>query len=73
MTEVNHPQKGDSFLQGKDSLVRKVMVMTFMQKPTRTTCRSRGVARGRRWWIGLLAVCLLAIGAYTFLIRVGEA
>jgi membrane fusion protein, multidrug efflux system len=35
--------------------------------------RTRAAAWRRRWWIGLLAVCLLAFGAYVFLIRGGEA
>jgi multidrug efflux system membrane fusion protein len=34
---------------------------------------TRAMALRRRWWIGLLAVCLLAIGVYVFLIRAGEA
>jgi multidrug efflux system membrane fusion protein len=37
--------------------------------PTRT----RAAALHRRWWIGLLAVCLLASGVYVFVIRAGEA
>jgi membrane fusion protein, multidrug efflux system len=37
--------------------------------PTRT----RTAALRRRWWIGLLAVCLLAIGVYVFVIRPGGA
>src|SRR5262245_65690960 len=38
------------------------------------TPRQTGAATWRRrWWIGLLAVCLLAIGAYIFLTRAGEA
>ena len=51
------------------------MVMTFMQEANTHDMpkQRRGAAWRRRWWIGLLAVCLLAIGAYTFLIRVGEA
>jgi membrane fusion protein, multidrug efflux system len=36
--------------------------------PTRT----RATARLRRWGVGLLAVCLLAIGVYLFVIRAGE-
>jgi multidrug efflux system membrane fusion protein len=35
--------------------------------------QTRIAAWRQRWWIGLLAVCLLAIGAYVFLIRGGEA
>ena len=35
--------------------------------------QTRVAAWCRRWWIGLLAVCLLASGAYVFLIRGGEA
>jgi membrane fusion protein, multidrug efflux system len=35
--------------------------------------RTRAAVWHRRWWIGLLTVCLLAIGAYVFLIRGGEA
>jgi membrane fusion protein, multidrug efflux system len=38
-------------------------------QPTRT----RAAALRRRWWIGLLAVCLLASGVYVFVIRAGEA
>ena len=34
--------------------------------------RSRAAAWRRRWWIGLLAVCLLASGVYVFVIRAGE-
>lgn len=34
--------------------------------------RSRAKAWRRRWWMGLLTVCLLAIGAYVFVIRAGE-
>jgi membrane fusion protein, multidrug efflux system len=37
-------------------------------QPTRT----RATALRRRWWIGLLAVYLLAIGVYVFAIRAGE-
>jgi multidrug efflux system membrane fusion protein len=37
-------------------------------QPTRT----RAAALRRRWWIGLLAVCILAIGVYVFVIRAGE-
>jgi multidrug efflux system membrane fusion protein len=37
-------------------------------QPTRT----RAAALRRRWWIGLLAVCLLAIGVYVLVIRAGE-
>jgi membrane fusion protein, multidrug efflux system len=37
--------------------------------PTQT----RAAALHRRWWIGLLAVCLLASGVYVFVIRAGEA
>jgi membrane fusion protein, multidrug efflux system len=49
--------------------------MTFMQEANTNDMpkQRRGAAWRRRWWIGLLAVCLLAIGAYTFLTRVGEA
>jgi cytochrome bd-type quinol oxidase subunit 2 len=35
--------------------------------------QTRAAAWLRRWWIGLLAVCLLAIGAYVFLTKGGEA
>jgi len=35
--------------------------------------RTRAAAWRRRWWIGLLALCLLAIGAYVFVTRAGEA
>jgi membrane fusion protein, multidrug efflux system len=38
-------------------------------QPTRT----RAAALYRRWWMGLLAVCLLAVGAYVLLIKAGEA
>jgi multidrug efflux system membrane fusion protein len=31
--------------------------------------RSRAAALHRRWWVGLLAVCLLAMGVYVFVIR----
>jgi membrane fusion protein, multidrug efflux system len=34
---------------------------------------TRAKAWRRRWWVGLLAVCLLAIGVYVFVIRAGEA
>jgi membrane fusion protein, multidrug efflux system len=35
--------------------------------------RTRAAAWRRRWWIGLLAVGLLAIGVYVFVTRAGEA
>ena len=35
--------------------------------------QTRVAAWRRRWWIGLLAVCLLAIGAYVFVTRAIEA
>jgi multidrug efflux system membrane fusion protein len=35
--------------------------------------QTRAAVLLRRWWIGLLAVCLLAIGGYIFLTRAGEA
>jgi membrane fusion protein, multidrug efflux system len=38
-------------------------------QPTRT----RAAAWRRHWWMGLLAVCLLAVGVYVFVIRAGEA
>ena len=49
--------------------------MTFMQEANKNDMpkQTRAAAWRRRWWIGLLAVCLLAIGAYVFLIRGGEA
>jgi membrane fusion protein, multidrug efflux system len=34
---------------------------------------TRAKAWRRRWWVGLLAVCLLAVGVYVFVIRAGEA
>jgi hypothetical protein len=34
---------------------------------------TRTKAWHRRWWVGLLAVCLLAVGVYVFVIRAGEA
>jgi len=51
------------------------MVMTFMQEAIKNDMpkRTRAAAWRRRWWIGLLAVCLLAIGAYVFVTRMGEA
>ena len=33
--------------------------------------RPRAAAWRRRWWMGLLAVCLLAIGVYVFVIKAG--
>ena len=48
--------------------------MTFMQEANKNGMpkQTRAAAWRRRWWIGLLAVCLLAIGAYVFLIRGGR-
>ena len=49
--------------------------MTFMQEANKNDMpkQTRAAAWRRRWWIGLLAVCLLAIGAYVFLISGGGA
>jgi len=35
--------------------------------------RMRPAAWRTLWWVGLLAVCLLAIGAYVFVTRMGQA
>ena len=35
--------------------------------------QTRAAVLLRSWWIGLLAVCLLAVGGYIFLTRAGEA
>jgi membrane fusion protein, multidrug efflux system len=52
----------------------EAMPMTIMQDADKHTTPQTGAAAWlRRWWIGLLAVCLLAIGAYIFLTRAGEA
>jgi membrane fusion protein, multidrug efflux system len=49
------------------------MTVTPEANKNNVPSRTRAAAWRRRWWIGLLAVCLLAIGAYVFLIRGGEA
>ena len=47
----------------------------FMQEPTKAAIpgRTRSTVLLKRWGIGLLAVCLLAIGAYVFFTKSGEA
>jgi len=47
----------------------------FMQEPTKAAIpeRTRSAVLLKRWGIGLLAVCLLAIGAYVFFTKSGEA
>jgi multidrug efflux system membrane fusion protein len=47
----------------------------FMEEPTKAAIpeRTQSVALLKRWGIGLLAVCLLAIGAYVFFTKSGEA
>ena len=49
--------------------------MTFMQEANKNDMPKQTCAATwrRRWWIGLLAVCLLAIGVYVFVTRGGEA
>src|SRR5262245_49943719 len=51
------------------------MVMTFMQEANTNDIpkRTHGAAWRRRWWMGLLVVCLVAIGVYVFLTTAGEA
>jgi multidrug efflux system membrane fusion protein len=50
------------------------MMMTFMQDANKNDMpkRTRPAAWLRRWWIGLLAIALLGLGAYAFLTRAGE-
>jgi multidrug efflux system membrane fusion protein len=50
------------------------MMMAFMQEANKNDMpkRTRAVAWLRLWWIGLLAIALLGLGAYAFLIRTGE-
>jgi multidrug efflux system membrane fusion protein len=47
----------------------------FQQEPTKAAFpgRTRSTVLLKRWGIGLLAVCLLAIGAYVFFTKSGEA
>ena len=47
----------------------------FMQESTKAAIpeRTRSAVLLKRWGIGLLAVCLLAIGAYVFFTKSGEA
>ena len=47
----------------------------FMQEPTKAAIPgwTRSTVLLKRWGIGLLAVCLLAIGAYVFFTKSGEA
>jgi cytochrome bd-type quinol oxidase subunit 2 len=49
--------------------------MTVTQEPYERAMRqrTRALAWLRRWAVGLLAVSLLAIGAYVFVTRTGEA
>ena len=49
-------------------------MMTFMQEANKndTPKQTRAAAWRRRWWIGLLAIALLGLGAYAFLTRTGE-
>jgi len=51
------------------------LVHMFMQEPTKAAIpeRTQSAALLKRWGIGLLAVCLLAIGAYVFFTKSGEA
>ena len=51
------------------------LVHMFMQEPTKAAIpgRTRSTVLLKRWGIGLLAVCLLAIGAYVFFTKSGEA
>jgi multidrug efflux system membrane fusion protein len=49
------------------------MTVTPEANKNNVPSRTRAAAWRRRWWIGLLAVCLLAIGVYVFVTRVGEA
>jgi membrane fusion protein, multidrug efflux system len=49
------------------------MTVTPEANKNNVPSRTRAAAWRRRWWIGLLAVCLLAIGAYVFVTRMGEA
>src|SRR5215216_4366456 len=35
--------------------------------------RTRAAAWRKYWWIGLLVLCLVAIGVYVFVTRAGEA
>jgi membrane fusion protein, multidrug efflux system len=51
------------------------MAMAVAQEANKNDLPSgtRAVELLRRWWIGLLAVCLLAIGAYVFVTRAIEA
>jgi membrane fusion protein, multidrug efflux system len=49
------------------------MTVTPEANKNNVPSRTRAAAWRRRWWIGLLAVCLLAIGVYVFVTRAGEA
>src|SRR5882724_1298809 len=49
------------------------MTVTPEANKNNVPSRTRAAAWRRRWWIGLLALCLLAIGAYVFVTRAGEA
>jgi membrane fusion protein, multidrug efflux system len=50
------------------------MMMAFMQESNKNDMpkRTRAAAWLRGWWIGLLAIALLGLGAYAFLTRAGE-
>src|SRR5207302_3534419 len=51
------------------------LVHMFMQEPTKAAIpgRTQSSVLLKRWGIGLLVVCLLAIGAYVFFTKSGEA
>src|SRR5262245_21810398 len=73
MTELNRPRH-DSFFQVRTMLC-KAITMTRTQEAHKNDMpkRTRVAAWRRRWGIGLLAVSLLAIGAYVFLTRASQA
>jgi hypothetical protein len=62
-------------MAGRDrAILYEAVAMTVAQEANKNDMpsRTRAAVWLRRWWIGLLAVCLLPIGAYVFLIRGGE-